>query len=70
VRFEVLTAATMKMADVWVLAPCSMVEVCRRFRGACCLQQPRRQPSSEEFVLCKIKCMERRGRAVITPISY
>jgi hypothetical protein len=25
------------MAVFWVLAPCSLVEVCRRFRGACCL---------------------------------
>jgi hypothetical protein len=39
----------------WVGAPCSLVEVYRRFRGACCLQhqgdeytaqQPRRQPSA------------------------
>jgi hypothetical protein len=27
----------MRMADFWVAAPCSLVEVCRRFRGACCL---------------------------------
>jgi hypothetical protein len=32
--FEVLTAASMKMAVFWVVAPCSLVEVCRRFRGA------------------------------------
>jgi hypothetical protein len=25
------------MAVLWVVAPCSPVEVCRRFRGACCL---------------------------------
>jgi hypothetical protein len=29
--FEVLTAASMKMAVLWVVAPCSLVEVYRRF---------------------------------------
>jgi hypothetical protein len=33
VRFEVLTAARIKMAVFWVVAPCSLVEVYRRFRG-------------------------------------
>jgi hypothetical protein len=37
VRFQVLTAASMKMAVYRVVAPCSLVEVYRRFRGACCL---------------------------------
>jgi hypothetical protein len=32
-RFEVLTAASMKMTVFWVLAPCSLTEVYRRFRG-------------------------------------
>jgi hypothetical protein len=27
------------MALFWVVAPCSLVSVYRRFRGACCLQQ-------------------------------
>jgi hypothetical protein len=36
-RFQVLTAASMKMAAFWDLALCSLVEVHRRFRGACCL---------------------------------
>jgi hypothetical protein len=36
-RFQVLTAASMKMAIFWAVAPCSLVEVYRRFRGACCL---------------------------------
>jgi hypothetical protein len=27
----------MKMAIFWVVAPCSLVEVYRRFRGPCCL---------------------------------
>jgi hypothetical protein len=25
------------MAVFWVVAPCSLVEVCQRFRGRCCL---------------------------------
>jgi hypothetical protein len=28
----------LKMATFWAAAPCSLVEVYRRFRGACCLQ--------------------------------
>jgi hypothetical protein len=36
-RFHVLTAVSMKMAVFWVVAPCSLVEVYRRFRGSCCL---------------------------------
>jgi hypothetical protein len=31
------TSVNVKMAVFWVVAPCSLVEVCRRFRGACCL---------------------------------
>jgi hypothetical protein len=27
----------LKMAVFWVVAPCSLVEVYRLFRGACCL---------------------------------
>jgi hypothetical protein len=30
------TAANMKMAVFWDVAPCSLVEVYRSFRGACC----------------------------------
>jgi hypothetical protein len=37
VRFQVLTAASMKMAVFSVVAPCSLVEVYQRFRGAFCL---------------------------------
>jgi hypothetical protein len=36
VRFQVLTAASMKMTVFWHVA-CSLVEVYRRFRGAFCL---------------------------------
>jgi hypothetical protein len=37
VRFQVLTAASMMMVVFWVVAPCSLVEFYRRFKGACCL---------------------------------
>jgi hypothetical protein len=33
VRFQVLTSPSMKMAVFWVVAPCSLVEIDRRFRG-------------------------------------
>jgi hypothetical protein len=39
VGFEVLTAVSTKMAVLWVVAPCSLVEVYQRFRGPCCLHQ-------------------------------
>jgi hypothetical protein len=34
----------MNMAVFWVVAPCSLVEVYRRFRGACCLHHEGSQP--------------------------
>jgi hypothetical protein len=34
---EVVTAVSTKMTVFWVVAPCSLVEVYRRFRGPCCL---------------------------------
>jgi hypothetical protein len=61
--FEVLTAASMKMAVFWVVAPYSLVEVYQRFRGPCCLHHqgnvgkllpdytPRRQPSWTHVIL-------------------
>jgi hypothetical protein len=36
-RFQVLTATNMRMAVFWDVAPCSLVEVDRRFRGTYCL---------------------------------
>jgi hypothetical protein len=36
VRFEVLMTASIKMAVFWVLAPCSLAQVYRRFGDACC----------------------------------
>jgi hypothetical protein len=32
-----LANSPMKMADFWVVAPCSLVEANQRFRGPCCL---------------------------------
>jgi hypothetical protein len=32
-----ITAILMKMAVFWIVAPCSLVKVCRCFGGACCL---------------------------------
>jgi hypothetical protein len=45
----------MKIADFWVVAPCSLVEVYQRFRGPCCLQQGRTdstgsQPTDESRI--------------------
>jgi hypothetical protein len=37
VGLKVLTAVSTKMAVLWVVAPCSLVEVYQRFRGSCCL---------------------------------
>jgi hypothetical protein len=34
VRFQVLTVSSMNMTAFWDMAPCSLVEVARRFRGA------------------------------------
>jgi hypothetical protein len=34
VRFQSLTAASMKMSVLWNVAPCDLIEVHRRFRGA------------------------------------
>jgi hypothetical protein len=36
-KFEVLTATSTKMDVFWVVVLCCLVEVYRRFRGACCL---------------------------------
>jgi hypothetical protein len=38
-RFQVLTAASMKMTVFWDVAPSCLVEVHRRFRGVCCLHR-------------------------------
>jgi hypothetical protein len=36
-RFQVLTAASINITAFWDIAPCSFVNVDRRFRGAYCL---------------------------------
>jgi hypothetical protein len=41
VRFQVLTAVSMKMTVFWDVAPCSLVEVYLRFRGAYCFRHHR-----------------------------
>jgi hypothetical protein len=65
VRFQVLTAASMKIAVFWIVAVCGLVDVHWCCRGSCCLhhlwnasklptahtvQQPRRQLSSVPIV--------------------
>jgi hypothetical protein len=37
VRFQILTATSMKMTVFWDVAPCSLVDNDRRYRGAYCL---------------------------------
>jgi hypothetical protein len=39
VRFQVLTVANIKMTVFWEVAPCSLIEIERRFRGAYCLHR-------------------------------
>jgi hypothetical protein len=51
VRFQVLTAASMKMAACWVVPPvasCSLVDVYRRFRSVCCLQRENSSPYTRQ----------------------
>jgi hypothetical protein len=36
-RLQVLTAPSVKMTAFWDVAPCSLMEVHRRFRGAYCI---------------------------------
>jgi hypothetical protein len=38
VIFQILMAASLKMTAFWDIAPCSLAEVDRRFRGAYCLR--------------------------------
>jgi hypothetical protein len=42
VRFQVLTAESMKMAGCLLGCASNLVEVYRRFRGACCLPEEMR----------------------------
>jgi hypothetical protein len=43
-RFQVLTATRIKTTVFWDVAPCSLVETDRRFRGAFCLHHQGRRP--------------------------
>jgi hypothetical protein len=45
-RFEVLTAVSMKIAVFWVVATGSLVEVYQRFRGPCCLHHQGDRPTT------------------------
>jgi hypothetical protein len=47
VRFQVLTAASMKFRVFWHIAPCSQVEVDRCFRGAYCRHHNRPEVDNE-----------------------
>jgi hypothetical protein len=49
-RFQVLTAASMRMAVFWAVAPCSLVEVYRPFRGACCLHHQGDRPEHSAYI--------------------
>jgi hypothetical protein len=49
VKFEVLTAASMKMTFFWVVESCSLVEHCRRSKGAYCLQHRSDDGGSKEL---------------------
>jgi hypothetical protein len=48
-RFQVLTAASMKMTAVWNVAPCSLIEADRRIRGVYCLHHHPDDIGSKHF---------------------
>jgi hypothetical protein len=48
--FEVLTPENTKMAVLWVVAPCSLVEVYQRFRGPCCQTTRRYNPEDSHHL--------------------
>jgi hypothetical protein len=49
--FEFLTAVNTKMAIIWVVASCSLVEVYQRFRGPCLISLMMEEArASETFV--------------------
>jgi hypothetical protein len=45
-KFQLLTAASMKITVFWDVAPYSLVEVYRRFKGAYCLHHQGDRPVS------------------------
>jgi hypothetical protein len=52
VAFEVLTAVGTKMAVLWVVAPCSLVEVYRNFEVGCLMVCSATTQKSAILVLC------------------
>jgi hypothetical protein len=52
VRFHVLTAASKKTMAFWDIAPCRLIVVDRRFRGAYCLHHNLRLYFSSERKVC------------------
>jgi hypothetical protein len=48
VRFQVLAAGSMKMAVLWDVEPCSLLEVYWHFRGACYLHHQALSASTSE----------------------
>jgi hypothetical protein len=50
VRFEVLKAMSVKMAVFWDVAPCSLVDIDRRFIGAYCLHY---RAASQKTDVCR-----------------
>jgi hypothetical protein len=49
VRFQVLAAVSRKKAVFWTDAPCSLIEVYRRFRVACCLATAQMMETAEHL---------------------
>jgi hypothetical protein len=47
VRFQVLTATSMKMTVFWVVAPCCLVDIDRRFRAPSQITRPRKDSRSQ-----------------------
>jgi hypothetical protein len=50
VRFQVLTAASMKFRVFWDVLLCSLTDVDRRFRGACCLHHYRPDDGGDTYL--------------------
>jgi hypothetical protein len=56
--FQVLTEASVKMAVFWDVAPCSLIGVYRRFRGAYCLSSrpdDGRRATTQKTAIFKVK---------------
>jgi hypothetical protein len=51
VRFQALTATSTKMTVFWAVAPCSLVEVYRRFRDACNIPEDSHLHNLHRYVL-------------------